>query len=382
MDILETASTFILTAGAAFYLAACILAFVGLLKHAGADDTYTPSVSIIIAARNEEENIGNVLNDLLVQDYPQEKISIIVVDDLSGDGTSLVVRSFAEKDPRIRLLSAGRPELPYSHKKRAIYTGILAGDGEIIMTVDADCRVKSGWVRGMVSRLTPRVELAAGEILIESDCLMGHLEALEFTGIQAMSAGLMNAGFPVTCNGANLAYRRGAFERVGGYDGVGHVVSGDDDLLMQKIARGNPSAVVYVTDPDTVVRVRGKRRIREFLAQRIRWASKTTTYPSRKAVALLSAFFVFFTALLLCVPGALFGVCGVRVLAAAYGMKSLGDLLLCGFGLVPQRRLWLLMLFPLAEVLHVPYIIYVTLRGIFGTFEWHGRRSGAALKRR
>jgi len=382
MDILEAVFSFILTAGAVFYLAVCILAFAGLLKCVEADDTRTPSVSIIIAARNEEKNIGNVLTDLLAQDYPEEKISIIVVDDSSEDDTIRVVRTFAGKNPRIRLLSAARPELPYSHKKRAIYTGILAAKSEMIMTVDADCRVNRSWVRGMVSRLIPGVELAAGEIFIESDCLMGHLEALEFTGIQAMSAGLMNAGFPITCNGANLAYRRDAFERVGGYDGVGHVVSGDDDLLMQKIARGNPSAVVYVTDPETAVRVGGKRRIREFLAQRTRWASKTATYPSRKAVALLSAFFVFFTALLFCVPGVPLGVCGIRVLAAAWCMKVAGDLLLCGFGLVPQRRLRLLFLFPLAEVLHVPYIIYVTLRGLFGTFEWHGRRSGAALERR
>ncbi len=242
------------------------------------------------------------------------------------------------------------------------------------MTVDADCRVQRNWVRKMVEYFVPGVDLVAGVILVEGGSLMGWLETLEFTGIQMMSAGLMNARFPITCNGANLAYRRSAFERTGGFDGIGRVVSGDDDMLMQKIARGRPSSVVCATGPETAVHVKAKHTLREFFVQRIRWASKIATYPSRPAVALLAVFFVFFSTVLLWPALVLFGNYGLLPFIAGYGFKTAGDLLLCGYGVISHGRPGLLLLFPLAEVLHVPYIIYVTLRGLFGSFDWRGRR--------
>ena len=226
----------------------------------------------------------------------------------------------------------------------------------------------------MVEYFVPGVDLVAGVILVEGGSLMGWLETLEFTGIQMMSAGLMNARFPITCNGANLAYRRSAFERAGGFDGIGRVVSGDDDMLMQKIARGRPSSVVCATGPETAVHVKAKHTLREFFVQRIRWASKIATYPSRPAVVLLAVFFVFFSTVLLWPALVLFGNYGLLPFIAGYGLKMAGDFLLCGYGAISHGRPGLLLLFPLAEVLHVPYIIYVTLRGLFGSFDWRGRR--------
>ena len=377
LTILTAIVSVVLVAGGAVYFGACLYAFAGLFRRPGSDNAFQPTVSVIIAARNEENTVGFLLDDLLGQDYPAERFTIHVVDDFSEDRTADIVKSFAARDKRVSLLKAVDSSSPYSHKKRAVHEGILSSGGEIIMTVDADCRVHSGWIRRMVERFVPGVDLVAGEIVVENDGLMGKFEALEFTGIQMMSAGLMNAGFPITCNGANLAYRRSAFERVGGYDGVGRVVSGDDDLLMQKISSGRPSSVVYLTGGETNVRVKPGASLGAFLVQRTRWASKIATYPSRRAVALLAAFFIFFLAVLVGSVGLLLGVFSAWALVPGYGMKLLGDILLCGYGVIKQGRPGLLFLFPLAEVVHVPYILYVTLKGMFGTFEWRGRRTGA-----
>jgi cellulose synthase/poly-beta-1,6-N-acetylglucosamine synthase-like glycosyltransferase len=358
-------------------MTACLAALYGLSRRKDSSAVNTPSVSVIVAVRNGEDTIGRLIEDLLAQDYTAEKFDIWAVDDGSTDTTAETASSYAVRDSRVHVIPSSSIS-PYTHKKRAVHTGILASSGEIVMTVDADCRVGSSWIRGMAGYFHEGVELVAGEIVVEGGGLMAALEILEFTGIQAMSAGLMNAGFPATCNGANLAYRRAAFERVNGYEGVGKVVSGDDDLLMQKIAKGRSSAVVYATGHDTAVHVGANPSLSAFINQRIRWASKIGTYPSRSTVLMLSVFYVFFAALLVWTSLAAAGYACWRPLLLTLSMKIAGDCVLVAFGLAKRRSLRLLALFPLAELLHVPYILYVTPRGFFGRFHWRGRRVGAA----
>ena len=376
--VMEAILAFLLIGGGLIYCAACLAAFTGLLRKPPVrSDGYTPNVAVIIAARNEEENIGRLLDDLLAQDYPVTAMSVVAVDDCSEDGTAEIIRRHAESDPRILQARTTASRSPYSHKKRAIHEGILSSASEIILTVDADCRVPRGWISGMVRHFTPETELVAGAVIVEGNGLRAGLEKLEFTGIQAMAAGLMNRGFPITCNGANLAYRRASFERVGGFHGIGTLVSGDDDLLMQKIAHGGASRVVFLTGKETAVHVETARSLRELLMKRIRWASKIKGYPSIPAITLLVLFFGFFAAAPAGLGCATAGLTGFGPLALGYGLKTAGDLLLVSHGLGKNGKPGLLALFPLAELLHAPYIILVTLQGFFGRFEWRGRRTGA-----
>jgi cellulose synthase/poly-beta-1,6-N-acetylglucosamine synthase-like glycosyltransferase len=367
----------ILVGGGAVYFTVCIISLLGLLRSYPTADARAPAVSVIVAARNAEETIGSLLDDLLGQDYPTECVEILPVDDDSEDGTPGIIRSYACRDHRVKSVETPDSRSPLSHKKKAVYKGILSSHGEVVMTVDSDCRVPGGWIHGLMRHFTPGVELVAGEVRIEGKGLLAWLETLEFTGIQCMAAGLANMRFPVTCNGANLAYRRAAFERVRGFEGIGGFVSGDDDLLMQKIARGNPSRVVFAVGSETAVRVPAVASIREFLSKRSRWASKIRGYSSHSAVALLVLFFVFFAAVPVGLGCSLAGFSGYGALAAGYGLKTAGDALLTGYGLARAGKAGILLVFPLAELLHVPYILGVTLNGFFGRFEWRGRYTGA-----
>jgi cellulose synthase/poly-beta-1,6-N-acetylglucosamine synthase-like glycosyltransferase len=377
MNILGTGLSLLLLGGGALYLGSCCLAFMGLSRRAKTGVRETPFVSVVVAARNEAENIGFLLDDLLAQDYPQDRFEIIAVDDFSEDNTGEIIKEYARREPKVRPAETHFSLSPYRHKKRAIHEGILKSCGEIIMTVDADCRTPRGWIRGMVSRFDSEVELAAGEVIVEGRGMLAMLETLEFTGIQAMAAGCMNMGFPLTCNGANMAYRRTAFERVKGFEGVGGLVSGDDDLLMQKIARGGPHRVAFVTGRETAVHVGAVKNVGEFLAKRTRWASKISGYPSGAAIVFLSAVFLFFVAVPLGLLAWIAGWTGYESVAAGLGMKTAGDLLLAGSGVLKAGKPLLLLVFILAEILHIPYILFVAVRGYFGVFEWRGRRTGA-----
>lgn len=367
----------VIVGGGVVYFGACLAAFGGLFRQIGRNPDYSPSVSVIIPARNEEHTIGALLDDLAAQDYPSDKMEIIVVDDCSEDGTSGIVRERKSQNTNIGLIDTGSSKSPYTHKKRAVHEGILASGGEIIMTTDADCRVPAGWISGMIERFTPETDLAAGMVSIHGGGITGMLEALEITGIQTMAAGFMNAGFPVTCNGANLAYRRSAFDRVGGFDGIGHIVSGDDDLLMQKIAGNQPSRVRFITGQHTAVRTGAAESAVHFFQSRARWASKITGYPSKSATGLLTVFFLYFTALLIQPVLLVVGYGSLLPFAAGFGLKLCGDFLLTACGTIQAGRLGLILLFPLGELLHIPYIIAVSIWGTFGTFEWRGRKTSA-----
>ena len=98
------------------------------------NQTPSTSISIIIPARNEEENIGELLKKLLEQTYAKELVEIIVVDDHSTDKTAEIVAQY-EKVKLLRLEN----DISNSFKKKAIEKGITAAAGELIITTDADC---------------------------------------------------------------------------------------------------------------------------------------------------------------------------------------------------------------------------------------------------
>jgi cellulose synthase/poly-beta-1,6-N-acetylglucosamine synthase-like glycosyltransferase len=363
-----------LALGTVVYLAVCIAALPGQFHTRPLRTEEPPAVSVIVPARNEEANIGCLLDDLVRQDYPPNLLEVVVVDDCSEDGTARIVREAMARDPRIRLeTTAGAPS-PYLHKKGAIYRGITSSTGEIVMTVDADARIPQTWVSSRARCFAPSIDLAAGDVIVGGGGLMGWIEALELTAIQTVSAGLMNIGLPVTCNGANLAYRRSAFVRVGGFGETGGFVSGDDDMLMQKIASGDPKRVVYCPGPGDAVFTAAVASPGEFINRRTRWTSKILGYPSKSSIAMLVTVFLYLAAILVWCVLALVGVADHRPLMYALALKAGGDLGICIIGVVRFRRPWLLAVFPLAEALHIPYIIMVALRGTFGSFEWRGRQ--------
>src|SRR5580698_10156754 len=109
-------------------------------------------VSILIPARNEEKNIADVLQDILQQTYPAELIQIIVIDDHSADGTIKIAEEQSEKIQVLRLETFLSPdEIIHSHKKKAIEIAVVRASGDLIITTDADCRMKNNWLESIVS---------------------------------------------------------------------------------------------------------------------------------------------------------------------------------------------------------------------------------------
>ncbi|MGB2867179.1 MAG: glycosyltransferase [Bacteroidota bacterium] len=336
------------------------------------ENAQRPFVSVVVAARNEEGRIRPCLDSLLRQSYPSDRYEIIVADDGSTDRTAEIVRDLSYTQRTIRLHTLERAaNLRVGRKPQAVAEGVNLAKAEIICTTDADCIVPPRWLERMVQYLGPDVAFASGPVVEEpSGSAFAAVSNLEYLGLTTIGAGLIGAGRPITCSGANLAYRKSAF--LAAMDNS-VASSNDDEALMNRIQMRNLGKIVFVPEPDAVVRTPSSGTIGSFLRQRIRWAGKRGHYEDRSILLILVALYLFFVSFL----AATLSIPYEPGLALPVGIVFLGKIIADFFTLRAGAR----MLgehvptgyFLIAEVLHVPYVVVAAALGQLAPFRWKGR---------
>ena len=333
-------------------------------------------VSIIVPARNEEKNILNILKKLTQQNYPKENFEIIVVDDNSTDNTAEKVTAFVNKHPgyQIQIIQLTEENPAAAYKKKAITKAIEASKGELIITTDADCIMHKNWLQSFVSfYITEKPQMIVGPVSFYNESsIFEKLQSFEFLSLIAITAGAIRIRRPIMCNGANLAYQKSAFFKVGGF-GNDSFSSGDDVFLLLKIKRqfGNKS-VRFLKNLDVIVFTEPKKNLKEFIHQRIRWASKNKVYDKK---ILLVSFTVYITNLLLIlgIILALFIPAIFKTIVISMIIKMLIDLpILFGITKFVNQRKMMFYAFPLI-ILYPIYVIITGALGIVGNYQWKGR---------
>ena len=345
----------------------------GLKLTAMPSSTITPFVSVIVAARDEADNIHKCVQALTQQSYDPTRYEIVIVDDHSQDRTRELANELAARNipPKMLVLSLTGQEGLYG-KPAAIAVGIRNCRGEIILCTDADCVVPSGWIASMTGCFEPSVAFVAGPVLeLPSGSFLSHLESLEFLGLITTGAGLIGSGTPIICNGANIAYRRTAFQQANGYgNGPG---SCDDETLMQRMVTRRTGRVVFNSDQKAVVTTLTPPTLRAFWRQRTRWASKRGHYEDGSLLRRLLVLYGFFLVLFLSTFIALLEPAVSFPLFTVVLLKILGEwnVLATGSQLFQQRvRLGQ---FLIAELFHVPYIVFAAAIAQFSPMRWKKR---------
>lgn len=207
-----------------------------------------PHLSVLVAARNEETRIGACLDALLAQDYPKERLEIVVIDDVSEDNTTRIVNQYHQRDSRIQLIQAGPNPDGLGPKKNALRWGIQASQGNIIVTTDADCTPPVSWLSTLMSYFDDSVGVVAGpSVLIADNHWLKDWLVLENLGNIAIYAAGAGLGFPAGAQGANLAFRRRVWDTLG-YGDQGRAFSGDDDLFVQRVAQDGTWKIRYALE--------------------------------------------------------------------------------------------------------------------------------------
>ena len=330
--------------------------------------TSWPIVSIIVAARNEEENLHNIFQDLTHLDYPKELLQIVVVDDRSTDNTWQLITHFADQHTHIRGLQVKEKSAEMTPKKYALTQAITHSNGEYILSTDADCRIPQGWVKSMVKSLENGVGITIGSSAINTNKHSSfiHYQLVDFLALVTANAGAMGWGFCWTGSGQNLAYKRKLFNDIDGFNPVKDRISGDDIYLVQAI--GKKYGCVFNPDPESFIKTKPLLSLKQFISQRIRWSSNS------RLAAKTDLFFLFFLFNAFVMNAALFAGFFTpqvySILPMVFGVKFVCDALVIFSGAAKLHLAFPSIIFVFWSLVQPLYIPFIGLAGLVGRFKW------------
>ena len=333
--------------------------------------TFIPSsasdlnVSVIISCKNEEDNLPIILKDLADQDYPDDLLEVVIVDDNSTDRTPETARSFT-KLRNLRVLNN-----PGKGKKSAIRSGIGASTGSLIITTDADCRAGNKWISTIVSfyRENKPGMVIGGVSLQGKGGFISKFQELEFLALQGITAGTAAAGSPVMCNGANLAFSRDAYSDSSGslHD---EIPSGDDMFLMMSMKRKGKYEISWLEAQDSMVTTFTKGSISSLMKQRARWLSKIKAYDDPFTVITAIVTFVTIIGILTMFTGIFINEKAIIFLLAAIVIKSIPDIMILNSVAGKRKVRSLLIWFIPSQILYPFYVLAVFLFSLAGGKRW------------
>lgn len=371
--MIETFLTIILALTFSYYLWFLWIVRRGLEFAVMPQSDQSPTVSIVVAARNEEANIQSCLDALREQDFDKSRYEIIIVDDYSSDRTRSLALEYSEKHTGtpIKVISL-EIESGEHGKPAAISRGVKTARGEIILCTDADCIVPSHWIQSMARCFEPSVAFVAGPVTErEGGNLFMRLQSLEFLGLLTSAAGLIGSGTPIICNGANIGYLKSAFEKVQGY---GQMKSScDDETLMQRIVTNHVGRVVFNADVQATVATNTPGSLKEFLNQRTRWAAKRGRYEDPVILLRLIALYAFFLGLFLAAVASITLPALRPAVLAVLVLKAVAEFVVLRSGARLFHSRLRLSYFLIAELFHVPYIVIAGFIGQITSMRWKGR---------
>ena len=351
--------------------------FIGIFRiRISKNSDYLPFVSVIIAARDEEHNIERCINSLIEQDYSNELFEVFIVNDRSVDKTAEIIAEKTASLNNFHTITIADLPPNISPKKYALQKGIEASRGEIILTTDADCVPKPGWISGMLKAYSDnRIGMVVGysPLTLPPHGIKAGLSKLDSLSIAAISAGSIGAGYPITCNGRNFSYRKSVFDSIGGFDGLWQHMSGDDDLLLHKANYQNIE-VSYSLLPSTYVESISYEGLNEISNQRRRHASKGLNYytlPGMTALKIALPLIYIFN--LLIALGFLGIGMNLSLFSSLILLKSVSEFSLLLLFASKVNSVDVLRYFPLAIILHPFYVVVFGAWGIFGKFTWKGQ---------
>ena len=234
-------------------------------------------VSVIICARDEDENLARNLPGVLVQAYPTTH-EVIVVNDNSLDDSKYILAELQKTFKKLQIVELSQEAMMIPGKKFPLSVGIKEAKHEIVLLTDADCVPASDqWLKKMQEAFVDGTEIVLGYGAYQkSDGFLNKVIRFEtfHTALQYFSYAL--AGTPYMGVGRNLAYRKTVFFRNKGFSSINHIPSGDDDLFINQVANKKNTAIVI--DPETFMLTKAKQSWKAWMRQKNRHYSTGKYY--------------------------------------------------------------------------------------------------------
>lgn len=243
-----------------------------------------PKLSVIIAAKNEEKNVNQLLDSLSKLNYPEENFEVIIIDDNSNDNTYNLIQSRIADKINYRIIKADKKK--YEGKRGALQIGIENAKYNFIVITDADCKPEINWLRAIASKLDAGYDFVFGVAPIESGKkLVQKLSAFENLRNTYLNIAAVGINIPYSASARSFAFRKKSFERIGGYSNTTQTISGDDDLLLREAVK-NKMIIGTLVDPEAFVYSAASESFNEYKKQKIRHLKTSYYYLFKQKILL------------------------------------------------------------------------------------------------
>ncbi len=361
------------------YYAGMILWFIAgnIFSNLKENSNSKPDISVIIAIRNGEKSLSNLLEDLSAQDYSGE-VEFILVDDESTDSTHKLIQEKSDVDKRFILENSSNGNSILYYKKRALDAGINRAKNEWLLFTDVDCRLNPGWVTGMASYFGDEVDYVVGYSEVNrGNKWVTRFQALDFFMLIIAARGSTNSGRAWASTGQNQAYRKNLFNSVGGFSEIAKELQGDDSLFLQVCRKNKSSKVVFTDNPNCRTIARQEVSWVSFFKQRLRWAGDANLMWKFNSAFFLSIFITFFLPLLLIVTfftGFFYNPYYFTVFTKFLSVQLIIEFILYFIGVRQFDKKIQLFDFAFWFIIHIPYTVGMGVGSFFARqLSWRGR---------
>lgn len=335
-----------------------------LLFHKGKEiiKSDLPSISVIICARNEEDNLFKNLPLILNQEYPN--FEVIVVNDQSQDGSMHIIKAYKNDYPFIKYIELEKNKHRQFGKKLPLTVGINGASNELIVVTDADCVPNSKtWLQHIAKNYQGKKEIVLGfSPYVKTEGFLNKIIRFDTSVIAITYMSYAKTALAYMGVGRNMAYSKAKFLSVEGFKKHYHIASGDDDLFIKDAATRknvaielNPDSFVYTT-PETTWTKWINQKQRHF-----------TTSPEYKLINKLFLGILPFSMLILHISFfiLLFNTEWIYFVLAVFSIRLLFYWIINGWLLKKMQMNDLIWWFPLFEIIHtiiIPFIFYSNSR--------------------
>lgn len=249
--------------------------FVSLLniskqKHFFISNDQYPNISILVAARNEENNIIDCLKSLELIDYPKNKIEILIGNDQSTDKTEQLVFDFIQNKTNFKLVN-----IPNRMGNARAKANVLAhlfeqSTHEIIFVTDADIHVNANWIKSIVPYFNnPKTGIVSGTTIVSGKGFFAKMQSIDWLYFSGLLIAFDNLGLKSTAVGNNMAVSKKAYLATGGYQNLDFSVT--EDLALFKAIKNQGYESINLLEYDNLNQSKPQLSIINFLHQRKRW---------------------------------------------------------------------------------------------------------------
>lgn len=320
-------------------------------------------ISIIICAKNEEENVKKLVPLLLAQDYPD--FEIVLINDASSDNTLELFETYEKQYSNIKLVNVINNEAFWGNKKYALTLGIKAARYEYLLFIDADCYpVSKDWITSMSLNFTQTKTIVLGYGAYEKikGSFLNKLIRFEtmLTAVQYFS--WTKAGKPYMGVGRNLAYKREEFFKTNGFINHMKVRSGDDDLFINEASTSKNTAICF--NPNSFTYSEPKKTFSEWFRQKRRHTSTAEYYKYFDKLQLGLFYFSQFWFIILAIFLLAVGYNWI-FMVSLIGLRYLTTWLVLGFSSSKLTEKDTIYFYPIIEIILIFTQLNVFLSNIF-----------------